>query len=74
MGNTKSLVQGVDMSTGEISLDNNNKYKLLFLKDFTMTPEPYLDVLIIDDYYEIPNEVQREKAPREIQVELRMFC
>jgi len=42
-----------------------------------MAPEPYLDVLIIDNYYEIPKETQqqiREETPREIQAELRSFC
>jgi len=42
-----------------------------------MAPETYLDVLIIDNYYEIPKETQqqiREETPREIQAELRMFC
>ena len=38
-----------------------------------MAPEIYLDVLIIDDY-EIPKEIQEEKAPREMQAELRSFC
>jgi len=65
------------MSTGEKSLWNNNKYKVLFLKKLMMAPEPYLDVLIIDNYYEIPKETQqqiREETPREIQAELRSFC
>ena len=77
MENIKSLAQGVDMSTGEKSLWNNNKYKVLFLKKLMMAPEPYLDVLIIDNYYEIPKETQqpiREETPREIQAELRSFC
>ena len=68
------------MSTGEISLENNNKYKPLFLNEFTMIPEPYLDVLIIDPDYgksQIPT-IENEEAPREmqreIQAELRSFC
>jgi len=76
MGNIKSLVQVVDMLTEEISLENNNKYKLLFLKKFIMAPEIYLDVLIIDPDYgksQIPT-IENEEAPREeTQVELRSF-
>ena len=39
-----------------------------------MAPEIYLDVFIIDNY-EIP-KVQpiQEKAPREMQAELKLFC
>jgi len=72
MGNIKYLVLGVDMSTGEKSLWNNNKYKVLFLKKLMMAPEPYLDVLIIDNYYEIPKETQEHPEIR--QRELREFC
>jgi len=76
MGNTKYLVQNVDMLTEEISLENNNKYKHPFLNKFTMTPEPYLDVLIIEEY-EMQKQIQpiqEEKTSREIQAELRSFC
>jgi len=63
------------MSTGEISLENNNKYKPLFLNEFTMIPEPYLDVLIIDPDYEKSQiqTIEKEEAPREMQAELRSF-
>jgi len=43
-----------------------------------MTPEPYLDVLIIDPDYgkskEVQPQIQEEKAPRETQAELKSFC
>ena len=71
-------MRDVDTSTEEISLENNNKYKPLFLNEFTMTPEPYLDVLIIDPDYgkskEVQPQIQEEKAPRETQAELKSFC
>jgi len=75
MENIKYLVRDVDTSTEERSLDNNNKYKLLFLKEFIMAPEIYLDVLIIDPDYgksQIPT-IENEEAPREMQAELRSF-
>jgi len=62
------------MSTGEKSLWNNNKYKVLFLKKI-MASELYLDVLIFDNH-EIPQEqIAREiETPRiEKQAELKSF-
>lgn len=73
MKSIKYLVRNVDMLTKEKFLENSNKYKVLFLKYSMRAPEIYLDVLIIDNY-EIPKEIQEEKAPREIQSELRSFC
>ncbi len=70
------LVRNVATSTKEKYLDNNNKYKPLFFNKIIMTPEIYLDVFIIDNYYEeTENKSQKtQKHPEIIQRELFEFC